>query len=220
MTQRERLTRRTALVSLAAAAAVAPRPAEAQLLSIRSQRCSTDMAPTVMPNETVQLRPPRIEPRIGDIVVFEQAWEFDGRVHFYMKRIVALAGDRVAFSDGRPILNGNAATSTFVGSEDLRFECEGRSVFPDLRRFSERLAGRTYDTYFDPTDTFSSGRPRHGREMAEIRVPPGHVFVVGDCRDRSEDSRQHGPIPESVIRRRAVAILWSRDRNRLGLALE
>jgi signal peptidase I len=51
--------------------------------------------------------------------------------------------------------------------------------------------------------------PRLGR-MAPITVPPGHLFVLGDHRGNSEDSRFFGPIPLRSIRGKAKYIIFSR----------
>lgn len=52
---------------------------------------------------------------------------------------------------------------------------------------------------------FSPQSPQNGR----MAVPPGHVFAMGDNRDRSSDSRVWGPVPIENIRGQAFLIYWS-----------
>ena len=42
-------------------------------------------------------------------------------------------------------------------------------------------------------------------------MPDGHIYVLGDHRDRSNDSREIGMIPASRVKGRALAIYWSND---------
>ena len=41
-----------------------------------------------------------------------------------------------------------------------------------------------------------------------VKIPDGSYYVMGDNRTDSEDSRFFGPIPESLIVGRAVAVVW------------
>ncbi len=45
-------------------------------------------------------------------------------------------------------------------------------------------------------------------DIARQRIPDGRYWVMADRREQSEDSRQFGPIPESLIRGRAIARIW------------
>ena len=119
----------------------------------------------------------RNEPARGDVAVYLHPRRPET---LYVKRIVALAGDRVAIRDGRAIVNGFALDEPYA------------------------ILG-------DPAAFYSQTR--------EITVPDGHVFVLGDNRANSFDSRaanDHGPVPVENLRARATDIAWSRTLSRIG----
>ena len=117
------------------------------------------------------------EPAHGDVAVYLHPRRPET---LYVKRIVALAGDRVAIRDGRAIVNGFALDEP-------------------------------YAIFGDPAAFYNQTR--------EITVPDGHVFVLGDNRANSFDSRaanDHGPVPVENLRARATDIAWSRPLSRIG----
>jgi signal peptidase I len=52
-----------------------------------------------------------------------------------------------------------------------------------------------------PTGTYTS-------DFGPVRVPPGHLWLMGDNRGDSEDSRYFGPVPESSVIGRAIWRVW------------
>lgn len=102
-------------------------------------------------------------PVAGDVIVFAGP---AGSGVDYVKRVIATGGDRVSLSGGRVILNGREVPCAPMGGGLC----------------SERLpTGARY-----PVRDGAGGRLA---DFAEIRVPQGHSFVLGDNRGESADSR-------------------------------
>jgi len=127
------------------------------------------------------------EPRPGDVVVFIFPREHDKD---FIKRVIAVGGQTVevrrkqVYIDGKP---WDDPHSRFVRGDPIPNAPADRSA--------------------RPCGSVRQGDP--GEDCAPFRVPAGHVFVMGDNRDESFDSRFWGPVPIQDIKGLAMVIYWS-----------
>lgn len=134
----------------------------------------------------------RIEPiHHGDVVVF--VFPPDPTKDF-IKRVVGLPGDTVAVKNGKVWLNGAP-----MPDPHAHFEV------PDAERSA-----------VSPRDNFPQIGAGAGT-LGAVTVPPGKIFVMGDNRDRSYDSRFWGFVPEDNVEGRAMIIYWSWDADGGGI---
>jgi signal peptidase I len=97
----------------------------------------------------------------------------------YVKRVAAVAGERIGLKGGIVWVNGVPTPQHFVRNERVEFSGE----VDIARRLTEKFAGES-----TPHEIFDLGESE-GDNIAEQTVRPGHIFVLGDNRDRSVDSR-------------------------------
>jgi signal peptidase I len=135
-------------------------------------------------------------PQRGDVVVFR--WPGD-RAQVWVKRVIGLPGDRVALRDGRVFINGTPVGIRPAG--DGRAETEDGSSIP-AARYVETLPDNREHFIFKLT----ASNPLDN--IPETVVPKDHLFVMGDNRDNSADSRV--PLSEGGVGMLPVANLVGR----------
>ena len=143
----------------------------------------------------------------GDIVVFEYP---EDRSLDYVKRLIGLPGDKVTYRNKRLSINGSDVPTRPV--ED--YTHTGRRVLISAQ-FSETLGDTEYrilnDESAPPSIPYTRPFPfrencNYSSEGVSCTVPPGHLFVVGDNRDNSADSRVWGFVPIRNIVGRIIYI--------------
>ncbi len=100
----------------------------------------------------------------GDVIVFRYPRDPEKS---YIKRVIAVPGDRLRIDHGRVFVNGRLLREPYVPPEY-----------------------------------------RDNRSLAEMTLPPGDYYVMGDHRSISSDSRDFGPVDRSFIYGKAVFVYW------------
>ncbi|MFP5345257.1 MAG: signal peptidase I [Gammaproteobacteria bacterium] len=135
-------------------------------------------------------------PRRGDVVVFR--YPKDPRID-YIKRVVGLPGDRIAYYHKTLTVNGKPMPQQPAGTY-LGYGAGAGMTGAQI--FNEDLDGTKHAILIRPGQLSGEG---------EFTVPEGRYFVMGDNRDNSNDSRYWGFVPESHLVGKAFLIWWNFD---------
>jgi len=155
---------------------------------------------TLVDNLPVLSLPPLRAPRQGDIIVFEYPRD---RTQDYIKRCVAVAGDTVAVNDGILTVNGEVYESNF-GDRDGDHSCV--PTWTDAESCPAPRAKKDQASY--QRNNRNRKWPWPGIPDPYV-VPAGHIFMMGDNRYNSMDSRYWGPLDIELIKGKAMFLYWS-----------
>jgi signal peptidase I len=129
-------------------------------------------------------------PTRGDVVVYERE---DSPGNLVVARVIGLEGEQIEIRDKRVFLDGRPLDDPWAHHSDPQMY-SGNALVPGPFRQRDQFPART--------------------------IPSGSVFLMGDNRDNSYDSRFLGSVPVSALRGRLLYVYWSADRSRIGRSLQ
>ena len=159
-------------------------------------------------------------PERGDVVIVTPP----GRNQDYIKRVIGLPGDRIEVRDGVVLINNVAVKRGPVHNVMMPIDANTTcNAIPDGRRV---VNGKPYCQLPLVRETLPNGRSYETVDLgyygtdnyAPITIPADHVFLMGDNRDQSADSRVSldqgglgGPVPWEYVGGRAEFITFSKN---------
>lgn len=134
-------------------------------------------------------------PKYGDLLVFKHPKD---KGMSYVKRAVALPGDKIEIKKGRIILNDKPVEYTSIPSDKY----QGLPNVDEYQFFKEKLG---------QGGTIMTSKKEMEEDFGPLVVPPGEVFMLGDNRFSSDDSRYWGTVPVELIEGEVLIIWMSLD---------
>ncbi|MEJ7609206.1 MAG: signal peptidase I, partial [Bryobacteraceae bacterium] len=136
---------------------------------------------------------PYQEVKRGDIIVFRYPVNIK---ETYVKRVIGIPGDRIRIENKQLIRNGVRVDEPYKVHKTEYIDSY-RDHFPSAPR------GPVSDSALEMLES--------NVQKAEVVVPPGNYFAMGDNRDNSADSRFWGFVPRANIIGKPLIIYWSYD---------
>jgi signal peptidase I len=162
---------------------------------------SAAMLPTLLVGDHIMVaKTKRIT--AGDVIVFRFPLDRDVS---YVKRAIAVGGQTVEVKQGVVLVDGVALRQLAVlGDCPSSGSGDEPADVTTCRLLQENAGAGWYSIMRDSS---------RAADFPARVVPPGHLFVLGDNRDNSSDSRVWGPLPLDLVEGRAAFVWWSRGQN-------
>ncbi|MBJ93851.1 MAG: signal peptidase I [Rickettsiales bacterium] len=139
------------------------------------------------------------KPERGEVIVFR--FPTDQKVD-YIKRVVGVPGDLIEIRDNQLLVNGKTYTRSYQGKVSYQ---DQHCRFHSASRYLEDDGQVKY-----PVLLSEGSNPFE--DFGPVRVKDDHLFMMGDNRDNSSDSRAWGQVPIELVKGRAMFVWLSLDR--------
>jgi signal peptidase I len=180
------------------------------ILGIKAYNLPADsMTPTLLPGDKTIIDLKYYDtniPRKGDVITFKYPGDPS---KIFLKRVIAVEGDVIELRDKIVYLNGQPIEEQYIIHLDdsilpcgqQRVEKEGGGLLLGI--------GYSITKCEQPRDNFGPNK-----------IPHSKIFVMGDNRDQSFDSRYWGYVDRNEIEGKALYIYWSNSKNKIGIRIE
>ena len=122
----------------------------------------------------------------------------------YVKRVIGTGGDTVKIINKRVFVNDRELEEPYI-------QFQYTTVLPLRDNFPPTVSQiETLPAAWGLDPGWAHEMPQFIRD-GELRVPPGYLFVMGDNRDNSQDSRFWGLVPEDNVVGEPLFVYWSYD---------
>ena len=176
---------------------------------------SESMSPTILKDENFLVRKNNTMPKRGELVVFQYPLNQDTR---FLKRCVATGGDTIAIKDKDLYLlpkEGNSYVKAHYTNEQI---VDIKGILWIKNPYQNEHSGIHTDDTVKKGETYF---PKQLFEMAPIIVGDNSIFVMGDNRDHSNDSRFWGTVPAEFIYGKPTIVSTNfEDFDRIGRKLK
>ena len=146
------------------------------------------------------------EPERGDVVVFK--WPKDESLDF-IKRVIGVEGDTIQIKDKQLYVNNKKVKEQLL-DEKIKNQLFGKYNDDEITNadaYEETIGNRKHIILYQPA--LEKLEKNKNDNFGPVTVPADSIFVMGDNRDNSEDSRYWGYVKLEKIKGEALIIYWS-----------